>query len=57
MRVQALSTANAGMTRLRHKGNASPATLYDLLNGYITLSGTIRPRPGTVIDTNLPTGT
>jgi hypothetical protein len=45
------------MTRLRRKGNASPATLYDCLNAYITISGTIKPRPGTVIDTVLPAGT
>lgn len=57
MRTIPLSTANDGMTRLRNKGNASPATLYDLLNGYITLSGTIKPRPGTVVDTNLPADT
>ncbi len=57
MRVQPLSTANAGMTRLRSKGGASPETLYDLLNGYITLAGTIRPRPGTQTDITLPTDT
>lgn len=56
-RIVPLSTRNAGMTRLRSKGNADPATLYDLLNAYITLSGTIKPRPGTVVDTNLPAGT
>lgn len=57
MRVQPLSTANAGMTRLRYKGGASPETLYDLLNGYITLAGTIRPRPGTQTDIVLPEDT
>ena len=57
MRIQPLSTANAGMTRLRSKGNAAPNTLYDLLNGYITLSGTIKPRPGTQTDITLPAGT
>lgn len=57
MRIQPLSTANAGMTRLRSKGNAAPNTLYDLLNGYITLSGTIKPRPGTQTDITLPTNT
>jgi len=57
MRVQPLSTANAGMTRLRNKGNASPETLYDLLNGYILLSGAIKPRPGTTADITLPTNT
>ena len=45
------------MTRLRRKGNASPATLYDNLNAYITIAGNIKPRPGTVVDINLPEGT
>lgn len=57
MRIQPLSTANAGMTRLRSKGDAAPNTLYDLLNGYITLAGTIKPRPGTQTDIVLPTDT
>lgn len=57
MRIQPLSTANAGMTRLRVKGNAAPGTLYDLLNGYITLAGTIKPRPGTQTDITLPADT
>lgn len=56
-RIQPLSTANAGMTRLRTKGNAGAATLYDLLNGYITLAGTIKPRPGTQTDITLPADT
>lgn len=56
-RIQPLSTANAGMTRLRTKGNAAPATLYDCLNGYITLAGTIKPRPGTQTDIILPADT
>jgi hypothetical protein len=45
------------MTRLRSKGSASPETLYDLLNGYITLSGTIKPRPGSQTDITLPSDT
>jgi len=57
VRAEALSTANAGMTRLRRKGNASPATLYDCLNAYITIAGTVKPRPGTIVDNNLPPGT
>lgn len=56
-RIQPLSTANAGMTRLRSKGNAAPGTLYDCLNAYITLAGTIRPRPGTQTDITLPADT
>jgi hypothetical protein len=57
MRIQQLSTSNAGMTRLRSKGNAAQNTLYDLLNGYITLAGTIKPRPGTQTDIVLPADT
>lgn len=57
MRIQPLSTANAGMTRLRNKGGASPESLYDLLNGFITLAGTIKPRPGTLTDITLPPNT
>ena len=56
-RAAELSTANAGMTRLRRKGKASPATMYDCLNAYITLSGTIKPRPGTRLHRQLPPGT
>jgi hypothetical protein len=57
MRIQPLSTANAGMTRLRSKGNAAPATLYDLLNGYITIAGSINARPGTQTEITLPSST
>ena len=57
MEIKPLSTANAGMTRLRSKGNAPENTLYDLLNGYITLAGTIKPRPGTQTDIILPPNT
>jgi hypothetical protein len=45
------------MTRLRNKGNAAPATLYDALNCYITLAGTIKPRPGSQTDITLPADT
>jgi len=55
--IRSLTTSNAGMSRLRVKGDAAPNTLYDLLNGYITLEGTIRPRPGTQTDITLPTDT
>lgn len=57
MRVVPLSTANSGMTRLRNKGGARADTLYDALNCYITLAGTIRPRPGTVKEIDLPADT
>ncbi|WP_282275200.1 hypothetical protein [Stenotrophomonas sp. PS02297] len=54
MRNQALTTVKAGITRLRDKGGASPDSLYDLLNGYVTAARTIKSRPGTRIDLVLP---
>lgn len=55
--VAAINSLTAGINRLRTKGGASPSGLYDLLNGYVTLSGTIVSRPGTVTDATLPEGT
>jgi len=57
MRSQALTTVKAGITRLRDKGGASPDSLYDLLNGYVTAARTIKSRPGTRVDVVLPSGT
>lgn len=57
MRNLALTTVKAGITRLRDKGGASPDSLYDLLNGYVTAARTIKSRPGTRIDVVLPPGT
>jgi len=54
MRQQALSAVKAGITRLRDKGGASPDSLYDLLNGYVTAARTIKARGGTRIDYQLP---
>lgn len=42
----ALSAVKAGITRLRTKGGASPESLYDLENGYVSAARTILPRPG-----------
>ena len=56
MRAQALTAVKAGITRLRDKGGASADSLYDLLNGYVTAARTIRCRPGTRIDVELPSG-
>lgn len=56
-RIVPLSTQNGGITRLRTKGGARPDHLYDLLNGYITLEGTIKVRPGTLEDITLPADT
>lgn len=57
MRQQGLSAVKAGITRLRDKGGASPDSLYDLLNGYVTAARTIKIRPGTRISETLPAGT
>ena len=57
MRQQPLSTVKAGITRLRDKGGASPDSLFDLLNGYVTAARTVKSRPGTRIDVVRPTGT
>lgn len=49
-RTVVLSAVKAGITRLRTKGGASPESLYDLLNGYVTAQRTIAMRPGSVIE-------
>lgn len=48
MRSQALSTLRGGINRLRFKGLASAAALYDLINGYITNDGGVVVREGTI---------
>lgn len=57
MRAVALSAVKAGITRLRQKGGASPESLYDLLNGYVTAARSIQIRPGSAIEHQLPEGT
>lgn len=47
MRSAPLTTIKSGISRLRTKGGARADTLYDLLNGYVTESGTVKVRPGT----------
>lgn len=53
----ALTTGRQGINRYRTKGGARTDTLYDAVNCYITVSGSARPRPGTVIHDVLPAGT
>lgn len=43
-----LTVISGGMTRLRVKGAALKNSLYDLLNGYVTMQGTTQPRGGTI---------
>jgi hypothetical protein len=52
-----LNALKAGITRLRVKGGADPSSLYDLVNGYVTIDGSAVSRPGTVSDVTLPEGT
>lgn len=47
MRQFALTTAKGGINRLRDKGGASKDSLYDLVNGYVTETNSIKFRPGT----------
>jgi len=56
-RAVALSAVKAGITRLREKGGASPESLFDLLNGYVTAERSIKIRPGSELDHELPDGT
>lgn len=51
-----LAAIKAGITRLRTKGGASPESLYDLKDGYVTAARTIQPRPGSTVDAQLPAG-
>ena len=52
-----LNALKAGINRLRTKGGADPSSLYDLVNGYVTIDGSVQSRPGTVRDAQLPAGT
>lgn len=56
-RMVLLNAVQAGITRLRTKGGASPNSLYDLVNGYVTASRTIKSRPGSREVYTLPVGT
>lgn len=57
MSTLTLGTLKSGINRLRIKGNPSPDSLYDLLNGYVDITGSARSRPGTVTKHALPAGT
>ena len=52
-----LSAVKAGITRLRVKGGASPDSLYDAVNCYVTAARTLAPRPGSSVREQLPEGT
>lgn len=57
MRQVVLSTQKGGISRLRDKGGASPETLYELRNAYVTTAKTIRQRPGMTTIFTLNPGT
>lgn len=48
-----LTTIGGGINRLRTKAGADKTSLYDLLNGYVTQSNTVKVRPGTFRQANL----
>lgn len=52
-----LSVLKQGIQRLREKGTADPQTLYDLVDGYVTIDGGVTQRPGTALAFTLPAGT
>jgi len=51
----ALSTIGGGINRLRTKALADKTSLYDLLNGYVTQSNTVKVRPGTFRNADIAT--
>jgi len=55
--MTSLTKLEQGINRLRTKGGANPESLYDLLNGYLTLSGTVKSRGGTSNKKTLPVNT
>lgn len=52
-----LTVLKGGINRLRDKGGARADWLYDLVNGYLTESGTVRVRPGTTRTETLDSAT
>lgn len=57
MRQISLTQIQAGISRLRLKGGARITSLYDLKNGYVTIVGTVKVRPGTSRTATLPSNT
>ncbi len=53
MRVLPLTVVRGGINRQRIKGGALADSLYDLLNGYVTVAGTVVARPGTLREDTL----
>lgn len=57
MRTITLNALRAGIERTRSKGGAKPDALFDLVNGYVTIDGSVQSRPGTTSVYELPAGT
>ena len=57
MRQVSLSKLTEGINRLRTKGDASAQQLYDLQNAYISSTGEILPREGTILSQTLNNST
>jgi hypothetical protein len=53
MRTVPLTVIRGGINRQRTKGGALSDSLYDLLNGYVTVAGTVVARPGTIREQTL----
>jgi hypothetical protein len=51
----ALTAISGGINRLRTKGGADKNSLFDLLNGYVTQTGTVKVREGTFRNANIAT--
>lgn len=52
-----LTKLKEGINRLRNKGGANPESLYDLINGRLTLAGTVESRGGSTTVLTLPSAT
>lgn len=48
MRPVPLHSLKQGINRLRVKGGANPSSLYDLVNGWINVDGSVKVREGTI---------
>ena len=57
MNILPLMSLRGGINRLRVKGGADKSSLYDLVNGYVTIDGSIASRQGSAKSYDLPAGT
>ncbi|GAB1407672.1 hypothetical protein MASR1M8_15910 [Thermomonas brevis] len=57
MKPLTLNAVTQGIQRIREKGSPDAGSLYDLVNGYVAIDGSIQQRPGTELHAELPAGT